>query len=160
MSDQMTQLRTKVRTDLDLYMDQLDKQTEEFLAGERTIQHVTSYIDTWQHTRGKVQRYSWKLGRHLADQRDVYDDKVRRSKTGGLRGESGGLHYEERLAKYETLHLEDYKSLRTLEKLVEEVKSVGWAFQHKISWLEDMRRQMRREEDDFRFASVKDHIGS
>ncbi len=160
-ADQFVELRTKKRAELDRYMADLAAQTEAFLAGDRTqIQWVTNYIDTWQHVKGKIAQLGFQLGRHLADQRDRYEELMRKSKANPPRGEGLSFHYEERLAKYEITHMEDGRRLRILDELAVEVKAASWAFDAKIRWLEDMRRHMKRVEDDFRYASAKDHQGS
>lgn len=149
-----------IRESLTKHMDENDTQTEEFLAGDRTIQWVTSYIDTWQHSRGGISRYHWKVVRALEDARDKYGEGMRKHMSKGLQGRESSWHYEERAEVYKTKNLGLYQKLRILEKLDVELKAVLRHFDAKIRWLEDMRRQMRRDDDDFRFSSVRDHIGS
>lgn len=148
------------RAVLDKYREDVEEQTEEFRAGDRTIQLVTSYIDTWQYTRGKIFDRHWKTIRLLEEARDQYRDGMRAHLSRGLTGKQSSAHYNEREAVYEMKNAEQYKILRLLEKVDIEMRAISQHLDRKIRWLEDMRRQMRREDDDFRFSSNKDHQGA
>lgn len=150
-----------IRGSLDKHLADVEQQTETFLAAQpRTLPLVTSYIDTWQYNRAKIFKYHWKVIRHLEDARDSYGEGLRIHMSKGLSGKHASFHYEERAEVYKTKNLGAYQQLRILEKLDVELRAIQRHFDRKISWLEDMRRQMRREEDGLRFASNRDYQGS
>lgn len=152
----------EIRKSVEQLMDGIDEQTEEFLAGDRTIQHVTSYIDRWQHDRSKLLRWKWKATRNLVDAQFAFDEEMRvqLATQKGLKPAQKSWHYEERTEIYKTNCVDHYRLVRLFQLVDADVQAALKQYDTKIWWLEDMRRQMRRDDDDFRFSSSRDHIGS
>lgn len=150
----------EIRRELATFMIDMEKETAEILKTTvRTTQFVTAYIDRWNSWRSKSFLFHWKVSRLLEDSRDEYFDALRRTGSKLPTGREAATAYEERKMINEMRHISLHQRMRVLEKVDKELDLAQKHFDRKLRWLEDLRRQLRRDDDDLRFAASRDHSG-
>lgn len=145
-----------VKAQLDSYVEEIEEASTVITNDATpTVPFITAHIDKWSHTRSNVFRLNWKATRVHSDAKDNHDDGMRPLLASGASNKSS---FEERHAAYISRNIESYRVLRQLEKLVEvDLRPFMFYLDRKIRWLEDKRRQLKREDDDFRYSSSKDY---
>lgn len=144
---------------LDDFFAEIEENSEIIRSNPVSIQQLTGYYHRWEYMRSRVFRAHWQLVRELEDVRDEYNEGLRALIYRGLTGREASGSYEERKEIYKTKNLGVYKKLRNLEKFEQDTKTFSFFIEKKLRWIEELRREIRKDMEAQRFDSTKNYMG-
>ncbi len=140
---------------IQVFYDEISSTSGDSKLNVHDLPHVSSVMARWEGIRDEVAALTFGLERqHLTAKIDI-DGKMRESKA--KQGTLGtGATYDERVAVWETKHIEAYKTFQALDFVLDSLKDLYWHLDRRIKWLNGLLIEARELDKRAFYQSSKD----
>lgn len=141
--------RNQVKKALDTFYSEIEDLHMPKAMECASSEELWEYRNRLEEIKAQTYKMSKATLRNLSSANEIYQDGLRsamhKSKS------TGGLHFEERKAKYETSNITEYKTVRQLEHVKEDISEFRWWLEGRLRWVKDRQKWLREEEQYHRY---------
>lgn len=131
------QMRKKYAERVDAYYADIEASVPHIIS-ESDPEALWSYRDNFEEIKAMTYKMSKAISRNRAEIQDNYRDSLRNSMA--KTNNTGGLHYNEREAKYEMANITEYKILNNLDRVSEDLDKFVRYLEGRLMWIKERQR--------------------
>jgi len=141
--DQVQTTRKRTIEVIDTYYSELENLTED-ISSCSSSSVLWGYRDRLEEMRAGTYKLIKSTTRNLGSAKEAYNDGMRNAMS--RMKSTGGLHFSEREASYETKNIGSYKILTNLERSLSDLSNFSRYLDGRLQWIKDRQRWLLEKE--------------